>query len=206
MTAVRILTALTLTTAALSGCAIKQAAVLGADLTKLNVDYAGAEATASRDLPTGTATYEGVAVLGVQSELISGAVMLGDAELTADFDSGKLSGEVTDFVGLPIENAAAQAATVFISPSSVLGDLKRAEGSVSILEGEITAGALENELSGTVTLDGVAYGVGGTVEGEVIGDAGEALRLEGDEETLDLTADGEVAEDGLFKLIAGAVE
>lgn len=198
--------ALLVTSAALlSGCGVKQAAVLTTELANLNLDYAGLEATPSRALPPGSANYEGIAVVGVQADALSGAALMGDAELTVDFELGTARGTITDFVGLPVDNAIESVGTILINPAALLADLRRASGDVTLTETSLMDGAIEATLAGDVTMANVVYGFGGTVAGEAIGDDGEAIRLEADEETLVMTVDGEDAQGGLFEMLVGQV-
>ncbi|MGH1368856.1 MAG: hypothetical protein ACRBCL_09575 [Maritimibacter sp.] len=190
---------------ALSGCAIKNAGILAADLASLTATHSGLEATASRDLPGGTARYEGVALVGVQGDALTGAAMMGDAEMTVDFANETASGTITDFVGLPVDNAIETVGTILINPTGLLAQLKRADGEVTFSDPSISGGDIDATLSGDVTLDSVVYGFGGSIAGEVLGESGEAVRLKGDEDSLDMTVDGVAAQGATFDMLFGEV-
>jgi hypothetical protein len=114
--------------------------------------------TAAADLPvTGSATYEGYAALDMQTERAT--AMVGEVEITADFDDATLSGTMDEFQGR-VNGSAEQ---------ELEGELTLSDGDIGIGTPSGFTVEVEGELEAN---NGDVLAVDGTVLGSFRGEDG----------------------------------
>lgn len=146
-----------------SGSSFEQLSTRGLDLIS---QYDNASATAPSSMPTGSATYRGVAAYSSSTsdpnQIIQTARTVSEIELAADFDSSTINGRAHNF---KVSDPAL--------PGITMG------GEIQISNGEINGNQLTANASGTLTerFQNVAIPVsyGGTLTGSFVGDSAEAI-------------------------------
>lgn len=147
---------------------------------RLSAETASQAQTAAASMPsTGRAEYDGVVGMafgGVPASLAS-AEMLGEVDLTANFATGRVTGEFDDF-----NTAAGQ----------------ELHGELRVTNGQITQNGFSADIAGNLTGPGTAPGaVTGAVTGDFLGASAEAIKGSGssDAGNLGLTFVGKLDRD-----------
>jgi hypothetical protein len=108
----------------------------------------------------GTALYRGYAAVVIDDDATSDLVLLGDAEVTADFSTDTITGGADNFEG-----------------GRDASDFARYDGALTLEDGAISGSSIDARLSGTLTGGGNTVVVDNALEGEFRGDPIEGIAL-----------------------------
>lgn len=146
-----------------SGSSFEQLSTRGLDLI---TQYGSANLTPVGSMPTGSATYNGVAAYSTQtsnpSQIIQMARTVSQVQITANFDNSTISGKAHNFqvsqAGLPVTGMS---------------------GELLITNGAINQNQLTANIAGTLTETGPGFAIpvsyNGTISGDFIGNNADAI-------------------------------
>ena len=185
--------------ALLSGCAAIDTVGKAWTLSSIEADILGETETAAMP-DSGTATYDGVALIGV-TEGANTMGLVGDATINATFTGagGTLDGTLDNFVAAGVDPQA-----IMDSPLSEVFTVHTADGTVAITGGAIAGNAFTADFAGALTADGTPITVNGTMDGTFYGTTAELLEAMASlgDGNMTATLDG-VAADGATLYLVG---
>ncbi len=165
---------------ALSGCAALSLVTKATDASE-EFDRVNALAdTTPTNMPTsGSAVYEGNAVLGADVGSNRNVAFVGDAELTASFTAagGTVVGTLSDFSGLELtDTQVTRFENGTLDPNEFIAAASNARGTVAVNSVSAAGTTFVSSTSGTLRMNSRDYAVSGNLDGQFKGDNADSIK------------------------------